>query len=336
MKRIKILGIVFLPYLFIISVLLTNFGCKTLPYKQKTEKKLEQLAPEEKTEILPPNEQWYSDFNSGIANASPDPEKEELRAHPTRPPSSALKLKPSKKSYIQDHTIHRVIKGETLSSIARRYQVSLESLFDTNQLTANSILRIGQEIIVPNSNSSTQVIQNRQIKSSQVHYTVQKGDTLSTIARRYGTTVLSIKILNSLKSSLIRVGQTLIIPETDNRMPSPPPLLLDKANASTHVVLPGETPGEIAKRYGMNTEELMILNNIKDPRKMQAGKKLIVKSHSEPQLETLIQREVLPKSSPVFKPPALSEPNLALDQENYQDDQDNAALLIPIEDTDNY
>jgi len=100
---------------------------------------------------------------------------------------------------------HVVRRGETLSGIARRYGVSVEQLRQWNGL-ASSQLRTGQRLIVRAGNEA-----NPSRASELVRYRVQRGDTLSEIARRYGVSVEQLRRWNGLRSNQIRVGQVLRI-----------------------------------------------------------------------------------------------------------------------------
>ncbi len=93
-----------------------------------------------------------------------------------------------------------VKKGDSLYSIARTYNTSVDKLKKINNLTSNA-LAIGQVLKLPSSNASENVV-----------YTVKKGDSLYSIAREYGTTVDAIKKLNNITSNTLSIGQKLLLP----------------------------------------------------------------------------------------------------------------------------
>ncbi len=118
-------------------------------------------------------------------------------------------------------TTYTVVAGDTLSSIARRFQVSVAELRQSNNLTSDN-LRVGQVLRIPRASapSSPPSSGSHPSASQLLIYQVARGDTLSSIARRFGTTAAAIKRENQLKSSALRVGQTLRIPV---KAPVPPP-----------------------------------------------------------------------------------------------------------------
>lgn len=105
---------------------------------------------------------------------------------------------PSTSSTASDTYI--VKKGDSLYSIARTYNTSVDKLKKINNLTSNA-LAIGQVLKLPSSNASENVV-----------YTVKKGDSLYSIAREYGTTVDAIKKLNNITSNTLSIGQKLLLP----------------------------------------------------------------------------------------------------------------------------
>ena len=93
---------------------------------------------------------------------------------------------------------YTVQAGDTLYSIARRYNTTVDALKSVNNLTSN-VLSIGQVLKLPVTTLPT------------VTYTVKQGDTLYSIARQHNTTVDTLRRLNNLSSDILRVGQILKI-----------------------------------------------------------------------------------------------------------------------------
>lgn len=99
-----------------------------------------------------------------------------------------------------------VQRGDTLSSIARRFGTTVQALLAANPtITDKNTLYAGQRLAIPGGSSTP--------PTGQRTHTVQPGDTLSSIARLYGTTVMAIVQRNNLPNpNAIFVGQVLIIP----------------------------------------------------------------------------------------------------------------------------
>jgi LysM repeat protein len=109
---------------------------------------------------------------------------------------------------------------------------------------------------------------------------VARGDTLSAIAARNGTTVRDLKALNGLSSDTIYVGQRLAVPQSGDTVPvtvrAPERAVSTPSGGTTYTVQAGDTPGAIAKRYGISSSSLMAANNISDPRKLRVGSTLVI------------------------------------------------------------
>ena len=99
-----------------------------------------------------------------------------------------------------DNNSYIVKKGDSLYSIAKTYNTTVDKLKEINNLTSNA-LAIGQVLKLPNSDMSENVV-----------YTVKKGDNLYSIAREYGTTIDAIKKLNNITSNTLSIGQKLLLP----------------------------------------------------------------------------------------------------------------------------
>lgn len=129
-------------------------------------------------------------------------------------------------------TTYTVRPGDTLSVIARRHGVSLAALAQANNLTNPNALRIGQVLTIPTAAGSSAAAAPAVRPSATAvppaptaapaapitatgYYTVSKGDTLSGIARRHGTTISKIMQANHMTAAQahkLSIGQKIIIP----------------------------------------------------------------------------------------------------------------------------
>lgn len=96
-----------------------------------------------------------------------------------------------------------VKSGDTLWSIARKFNVSVDDIKALNNLSSNN-LSIGMTLKIP-------LYSNKQNEETNV-YVVKSGDSLWSIARMFNSTVDEIKSLNGLKSNVLRIGQRLVVP----------------------------------------------------------------------------------------------------------------------------
>jgi len=113
-------------------------------------------------------------------------------------------------------TAYTVRSGDTLWSIARRHDASVTSLAQANGLSNPSLIRVGQVLTVPLRTGAPVVATDKNVGSlstASSTYAVRAGDTLSSIAARYGTTVSALAQTNRLSNpSLIHIGQALTVP----------------------------------------------------------------------------------------------------------------------------
>lgn len=108
---------------------------------------------------------------------------------------------------VVNKTIYVVKSGDTLSGIAKKYGTTYQKLAAHNGIKNPNLIKVGQKIEIPDAAA---VAPTPVVKS--VVYTVKSGDTLSAIAKRYGTTYQKIAADNGIKNpNLIRVGQKLTI-----------------------------------------------------------------------------------------------------------------------------
>lgn len=150
---------------------------------------------------------------------------------------------PTKEIYEEEENIYIVKKGDSLYSIANKYNTTVEELKRINNLTSN-ILSIGQVLKLPSDKAN-----NVEKEENTISYTVQKGDSLYSIARKYDTTIDRIKDLNNLTTNLLSIGQVLLIP-TDTNL------------ETTYTVQKGDSLYSIAKKYDTTVDRLKQLNNL--------------------------------------------------------------------------
>ncbi len=153
-----------------------------------------------------------------------------------------------------------VQRGDTLSAIAERYEMSVSTLAEINGIR-------DADFIVPG-----EVIKFAGAASTGAAYTVQAGDTLDAIAARCGTTVAALASLNGISDpNLIFAGQTLALPAGAGAGTVAP---ASETTAHSYTVQAGDTLNTIAARFGVSAATLAAANGIADPNFIEVGQVL--------------------------------------------------------------
>ena len=137
-----------------------------------------------------------------------------------------------------------VKSGDTLYKIAQKYNTTVDTLKQINNLTSN-LLSVGQILKLPTEQVTLPT-------TASENYVVKSGDNLYAIARRYNTTVSEIKKVNNLTSNNLSIGQVLKIPTVT---PS-------QENAETYIVQSGDSLYSIARKFNTTVSEIKKLNNL--------------------------------------------------------------------------
>lgn len=129
-----------------------------------------------------------------------------------------------------------VKKGDTIDSIADLYNIRKEDIINTNNLQMPFMLFEGQTLLIPISNSNI-----------FDYYVVRPGDTLFSIANKYGTTVSMLALVNGIKESeYIYPNQTILVP---------------KREIKTYITKPGDTILSVSLSLGVQEKKIIQDNN---------------------------------------------------------------------------
>ena len=164
---------------------------------------------------------------------------------------------------------HKVRRGETLSSIAEKYGVTVSNLREWNGLSSSSI-NAGQRLAVDRSVAKKSPAKSsKQSASSTTTHKVRRGETLGSIAEKYGVSVSDLREWNGITGSNIKAGQKLIVKGGAAKSSGKS----KKSSYITYTVKSGETLGGIAERNGTTAAAIRRANGIKGSM-IRVGQKL--------------------------------------------------------------
>jgi len=192
----------------------------------------------------------------------------ELKVPPTAAPTFVTRLAemppyvPPESTYVT----HRVRRGETLSTIARRHGSSVNSIVRANNLRSAHRISIGQRLKIPSRGATvraTTAIATGSQPASLKH-TVRRGESLWKLASRYGTTVDRIKKDNGLRNDRLYVNQRLRI---NTGIPE---------GSLTYSVRRGDTVGKIARAHRVSINSVLRANGLSSSSKIYPGQALVI------------------------------------------------------------
>jgi len=157
-------------------------------------------------------------------------------------------------------TTYIVQPGDTLYSIARRFNVSIEAILEVNDIANPNFIYPGQILQIPNGGEEG---------PEGFYYTVQPGDTLYSIARRFNADLRTLIRYNQIAPPYtIYPGQQIFVPGVE--APEPP------AGGRVYIVQEGDTLYSIAQRFNVGIDEIIRLNNIPRPDLIYVGQRLLI------------------------------------------------------------
>ena len=207
--------------------------------------------------------------------------------------------------FSQDNNIkHNIVKGETISSIAQKYNVSAAAIYKLNP-KAKKTLQLNQVLLIPNSDPQ-KVSNSESLVSAQtieVNHVVLPKETLYGITKQFKTTAeLLYKANPSLEKEGLKVGKNIIIPSglSKNEIVSLSKTTTvseetaKKIETSTHQVKPKESLYVIAKQYGITLKELQNANPDIGKKGLSIGQIITIPSNGKLEVnEAVVDNEVL-------------------------------------------
>ncbi|RDI51470.1 peptidoglycan endopeptidase [Flavobacterium glaciei] len=244
-------------------------------------------------------------------------------------------------------TKHTIVKGETISSIAEKYDVKQSAIFKLNP-NAKNLLKLNSILLIPvapskNTNTKSKVAANY---SAKEHEVLAK-ETLYGIAKQYGISLKELNELNpTLESTGLKIGQKIIIPSNASstevavapqvkKVSQKPELVVtpqvietkkSTTEQTTIEVLPKESKYSIARKYGITVKELDNANPTIGAKALRVGQKIIIpgngisvtevavvsQQNKELLAENTVVNNVSDKVVPKIEETVVSQPNIDL------------------------
>ncbi|WP_028375528.1 LysM peptidoglycan-binding domain-containing protein [Leeuwenhoekiella sp. MAR_2009_132] len=159
----------------------------------------------------------------------------------------------------QTYSSHRVVQGETVSSIANKYNVTVYEIYRLNPEAKNQLYP-GLVLILPGGNANT-TASNSSENEKFIFHTVQKGETLYNLSKKYEVAESTIKRYNQhLYSAELRNGETIKILKPGSGTSAVTEISKPTSTNRKHIVKPKETKYGLASMYGISVAELENLN----------------------------------------------------------------------------
>lgn len=168
----------------------------------------------------------------------------------------------------QDNT-HTILKGETLSSIARKHKTTIQEILRLNPAAAKGI-QAGAVLQLPGNAGESHKQESEKVEPGKTHK-VKSGESLSRIASKYHVTVSDLEKWNSVKPNTLKAGQELYVSDpgkSSTNQEKEEQVVATSVETSaegiTHKVGKGETLSQIARKYGTTVEAIRKANGLKN------------------------------------------------------------------------
>jgi membrane-bound lytic murein transglycosylase D len=182
---------------------------------------------------------------------------------------------------------HRVRRGETLSRIAAKYGVSTRALQRENGLRSANHIRVGQRLKIPGRYVRPPVTVAAAAPAASTPpepapaegvYRVRRGDTLASIARRFGVSARDLATVNRIQNAnQIHPGQVIELP--GGSLTARPE---DRSHAGKYTIRRGDTLDAVARKFGVSVSELIALNGIRNKNRIAVGQSIYIPGPPEP------------------------------------------------------
>ncbi|MBM3262618.1 MAG: LysM peptidoglycan-binding domain-containing protein [candidate division Zixibacteria bacterium] len=285
------------------------------------------IALADAARVLGVSQDQIKAMNTGIRNGVTPPGGYDLRV-PLGMGSALLarlsEIPEARHAVVTGTGSYKVKRGDSLGRIAKKQGTTVPVLKKLNGLKNNNLKidqalrlpgRAVEEAVVASAQAKPEktkpVVQNRETVSTTNKHKIRRGDTLASIAGRYGVSLAMLRKANpELKLNRLHVGQTVFIPTgeeaettvaaaTSRLAPTPAAAPIASATPAvarketvvrttiSHKVRPGDTLGDIAEYYEVSLSSIRKANPRVKPGKLKLGQTVVVPGVKEPELVTV-------------------------------------------------
>jgi membrane-bound lytic murein transglycosylase D len=194
------------------------------------------------------------------------------------PETNGLPAEAAEQDKTEKLASHKVKNGETLASLAKKYQTSQQNIIQANKLKKSATIKPGMVLLVPpiappppvkGSPAPAKPAVAKKAEPAAVTYVVKAGDSLYNIANRHGVTTKKIQEVNKLTSFNIAIGQSLTIP-------APTKTAGAENGLKKYMVKKGENAFSIASGHNMPVDRFLSINNLSSGSVIFPGQKVYV------------------------------------------------------------
>ena len=221
-------------------------------------------------------------------------------------------------AFAQKTIKHKVVSGDSFYSIAKKYDVDENDIYELNPKVKGQILQLNTVLIIPSKKSGN----NTNKKNTQNFHTVATGESFYTIAKKYDISIEELKRLNpSISPEKLQIGAKLVL--VKGKKASENKAEINSTNDLVHKVKKGETISHITEMYDVSFKELKKLNPGLDV-KLQIDEKIIIRKGKEKAKKEIIEPKVEPIK--IISPASVQLENMAAADDNVEEPDDSGEV----------
>lgn len=208
-------------------------------------------------------------------------------------------------TYFTNENIYIVQRGDTLFSIASKFNLTVDELKSANNLSSNALI-VGSELIIPKTKElDIDTTGDDEEMNMYVNYTVLKGDSLYSIAKKYNISVDIIKDINNLENNNLSIGQLLKIPTSTTSI---------NINYDNYIVKKGDSLYSIANKFNTTVDELKNINSLTN-NSLSIGQTLKIPNQGSNIIEENYSTYIVQKGDSLYKIASLFKTSVNLIKE---------------------